>query len=109
DVLHGQRDLLHAVGRSQSGAGRHRAHGRGVCGLLAGVPAGHLGDVRGPRNILVGLAFAEAVGVAAYTLVHSFGAFLLVACLVTTVDRASNALCVTWGWPGWLAVGAVFA
>ncbi len=64
----------------------------GLCGLLAGVPAGHLGDVRGPRNILVGLAFAEAVGVAAYTLVHSFVAFLLVACLVTTVDRASNAV-----------------
>jgi MFS family permease len=64
----------------------------GLCGLLAGVPAGHLGDVRGPRNILVGLAFAEAVGVAAYTLVHSFAAFLLVACLVTTVDRASNAV-----------------
>jgi MFS family permease len=94
------------LGPAQVGIGLTVA---GLCGLLAGVPAGHLGDVRGPRNILVGLAFAEAVRVAAYTLVHSFGAFLLVACLVTTVDRASNALCITWGWPGWLAVGAVFA
>jgi MFS family permease len=64
----------------------------GLCGLLAGVPAGHIGDVRGPRNILVGLAFVEGAGVAAYTLVHGFLGFLLLACLVTTVDRAGNAV-----------------
>ncbi len=64
----------------------------GLCGLLAGIPAGHLGDVRGPRNLVVGLAFVEALGVAAYTLVDGFLAFLLVACLVTTVDRSSNAV-----------------
>jgi MFS family permease len=64
----------------------------GLCGLLAGVPAGHLGDVHGPRNLIVGLALVEAVGVAAYALVDSFAVFLVVACLVTTVDRASNAV-----------------
>jgi MFS family permease len=64
----------------------------GLCGLLAGVPAGHLGDVRGPRNILVGLAVVEGVGVAAYTLVDGFLGFLLLACVVTTVDRAANAV-----------------
>src|SRR5690349_25104390 len=64
----------------------------GLCGLLAGVPAGHLGDVHGPRNLIVGLALAEGVGVAAYALVDSFAVFLVVACLVTTVDRASNAV-----------------
>jgi MFS family permease len=64
----------------------------GLCGLLAGVPAGHLGDVRGPRNILVGLALVEGAGVAAYTLVDGFAGFLVLACLVTTVDRAGNAV-----------------
>jgi len=64
----------------------------GLCGLLAGVPAGHLGDVRGPRNVLVALALVEGIGVAVYTLVSSFAAFLTVACLVTTVDRAGNAV-----------------
>jgi MFS family permease len=64
----------------------------GLCGLLAGVPAGHLGDVHGPRNILVGLAFVEGLGVLAYTVVHSFVAFVIVASLVTTVDRAANAV-----------------
>jgi MFS family permease len=64
----------------------------GLCGLLAGVPAGHLADVRGPRNILVALALAQGVGVAAYTLVDGFVAFLLLACVVTTLDRAGNAV-----------------
>ena len=64
----------------------------GMCGLVAGIPAGHLGDVRGPRNVLVGLALAEGAGVAAYTLVHGFLAFVLVASVVTTVDRSANAV-----------------
>lgn len=64
----------------------------GLCGLLAGIPAGHVGDIRGPRNLLVGLAFVEAVGIAAYTVVDSFVAFLLVACIVVTVDRSANAV-----------------
>lgn len=64
----------------------------GLCGLLAGIPAGHLGDVRGPRNVLVALALAQGVGVAAYTLVDGFAAFLLLACAVTTLDRAGNAV-----------------
>ncbi|MGZ4590932.1 MAG: MFS transporter [Actinomycetes bacterium] len=62
----------------------------GVLGLLAGVPAGHLGDVRGPRNLLIGLAVVEAAGVALYTVVDSFLGFLVAACLVTVVDRSAN-------------------
>lgn len=62
----------------------------GLFGLLAGVPAGHLGDVRGPRNLLAGLALAEGVGVAAYALVDGFVGFLLVACTVTMLDRSAN-------------------
>jgi MFS family permease len=64
----------------------------GLCGLVAGIPAGHLGDVRGPRNVLVGLALAEGAGVAAYALVDGFLAFVLVASVVTTVDRSANAV-----------------
>lgn len=64
----------------------------GLCGLVAGIPAGHLGDVRGPRNVLVGLALAEGAGVAAYTVVDGFVAFVLVASVVTTVDRSANAV-----------------
>lgn len=64
----------------------------GLLGLLAGVPAGHLGDVRGPRNLLVALALVEGVGVAAYTVVDGFATFLLAACVVTIVDRAANAV-----------------
>ena len=64
----------------------------GLCGLLAGIPAGHLGDIRGPRNVLVGLALAEGAGVAAYALVDGFLAFVLVASVVTTVDRSANAV-----------------
>ena len=64
----------------------------GLCGLLAGIPAGHLGDIRGPRNVLVGLALGEGAGVAAYALVDGFLAFVLVASVVTTVDRSANAV-----------------
>ena len=64
----------------------------GLCGLLAGIPAGHLGDIRGPRNVLVGLALAEGAGVAAYALVDGFLAFVFVASVVTTVDRSANAV-----------------
>jgi MFS family permease len=76
----------------------------GLCGLLAGVPAGHLGDVHGPRDILVGLAMLEGLGVAAYTLVDGFLGFVLLACLVTTLDRSANAvrsgMIATLGEPG---------
>lgn len=62
----------------------------GLLGLLSGVPAGHLADVRGPRNLLVGLAVVEGAGVATFALVRGFWAFLVIASLVTVVDRAGN-------------------
>ncbi|MCK2214343.1 MFS transporter [Actinomadura sp. ATCC 31491] len=52
-----------------------------AAGMLAGVPLGHLADRRGPRGVAVALAVATAAAVAAFALVRSFEAFLLVACL----------------------------
>jgi MFS family permease len=62
----------------------------GLLGLLSGIPAGHLADRRGAREVLAVLMVAEGFAVACLTLVHAFPAFLLVTCAYTVVDRASN-------------------
>ena len=75
----------------------------GVFGLLAGVPAGHLADVRGPRNLLAALAIAEGAAVALYPLARGFAEFVVIASVVTTLDRSSlavrNALIASIGAP----------
>ena len=75
----------------------------GVFGLLAGVPAGHLADLRGPRNILAALSIAEGVGVALYPLARGFAEFVVIASVVTTLDRSGlavrNALIASIGSP----------
>jgi predicted MFS family arabinose efflux permease len=62
----------------------------GFLGLLAGIPFGHLGDRRGAREVLVVLMLAEGAAMAALTLVHSFGWFLLVTSAYTVLDRGAN-------------------
>ncbi|SDG49019.1 Predicted arabinose efflux permease, MFS family [Lentzea fradiae] len=52
-------------------------------GTFASVPLGHLADRRGPRGVAVLLAVATAVAVAAFALIRSFPAFLVVACVYT--------------------------
>ena len=64
----------------------------GGVGVLAGVPFGHAADRLGVRGVLIALLLAEAAGTASYALVGSFPAFLLVAVVTTTFDRASNAV-----------------
>jgi len=64
----------------------------GFFGLLAGVPAGHLADVRGPRDLLAGLAISEGVAVALYPLAHGFAQFVLIASVVSVLDRGSLAV-----------------
>ena len=61
----------------------------GLCGVLAGVPAGRAADRYGTKPVLIALVACQAVGTAAYTLVHAFPVFVVLACLVTTVDRGS--------------------
>ena len=62
----------------------------GGFGVAAGVPAGHAVDRFGARRLLPSLVLVEAVGLVAYTQVHSMATFLPVLCLVAFVDQASN-------------------
>ena len=64
----------------------------GVCGMLAGIPFGHLADRRGPREVLVALMLATGAVMAAYAVVGRFWAFLLVACLATLLDGGARAV-----------------
>jgi MFS family permease len=54
----------------------------GVVGLVATLPVGVLADRYGPRPVLIGLNLYRAAALAAYTLVDTFGAFVVVAGLV---------------------------
>ena len=64
----------------------------GLCGLLVGVPAGHLADRRGAREVLVALNVGAAAAMAAFALVGSFATFLLVACAYAGFSRAASAV-----------------
>jgi MFS family permease len=55
----------------------------GVVGLVATLPVGVLADRHGSRPVLIGLNLYRAVTLAGYTLVDSFGVFLLVTGLVS--------------------------
>jgi MFS family permease len=63
----------------------------GLCGVAASVPAGRAADRWGSRRVLLVLWVAQAAGMAAYTLVHSFPVFLVVVCAETALDRAASA------------------
>ncbi|MFI6849202.1 MFS transporter [Kitasatospora sp. NBC_00085] len=64
----------------------------GLCGVAASLPAGRAADRWGARPVLVVLVAVDAVGTACYALVHSYPAFLALACVVTAVDRGSAAV-----------------
>ncbi|MBD0691559.1 hypothetical protein BG452_35280 [Streptomyces sp. CBMA123] len=64
----------------------------GLCGVVASVPAGRAADRWGARPVLVLLVSVEAVGTAGYALVHSYPAFVALACAVSAVDRGSAAV-----------------
>ncbi|MFJ9461415.1 MFS transporter [Kitasatospora sp. NPDC101447] len=64
----------------------------GLCGVAASVPAGRAADRWGARRVLVVLVSVQAVGTAGYALVHSYPAFVALACLVSGVDRGSAAV-----------------
>ena len=80
--------VLH-FGTGQVGFGLTLA---GLCGVLASIPAGRAADRWGSRRVLLVLVIAEAVGMAGYAVVHGYVAFVLLACAVTAVDRASSAV-----------------
>jgi MFS family permease len=64
----------------------------GGCGLLVGVPAGHLGDRRGPREVLAVLMAGQGLAVVAYVFVSSFAAFVVAACVVIGIGQAGSAV-----------------
>ncbi|MFD0350219.1 MFS transporter [Kitasatospora aburaviensis] len=64
----------------------------GLCGVAASVPAGRAADRWGARPVLVVLVTVNALGTAGYALVHSYAAFLPLACVVSAVDRGSAAV-----------------
>ena len=64
----------------------------GLAALLVGIPAGHLADLRGAREVLRVLNLVEAGAMLSLLLVHSFAGFLLAATAYACVDRATNAV-----------------
>jgi MFS family permease len=64
----------------------------GVLGMAAGVALGHVADRVGPREVALALFGFEALGVALYVFVHSFAAFLAVACLGALAERGNFAV-----------------
>lgn len=83
--------FTHFVGLSaaQVGVGLTVA---GVVGLVVGVPAGHLADRHGPREVAVALILVQAVTMVGYVLVGSFAAFLVAAIAVIASTQASMAV-----------------
>lgn len=67
-------------------------------GLLAGIPAGRLADMVGPRTTTVALLVLLGVFVCGYPLVGDFVGLLLISCLILAAESATDA-----------AVGAVIA
>src|SRR5437660_487184 len=61
----------------------------GLVGLVAGVPVGHLADRRGPREVSVVLGVLAALVMAAFTMVHVFWQFLLVAVVENLVASSA--------------------
>ncbi|MEV0288855.1 MULTISPECIES: MFS transporter [unclassified Kribbella] len=64
----------------------------GLFGLLSAVPMGHLADRRGPRTLFVVLSLVLCGLSLLYLLVHTFWQFLIVAVVLTVVDRGAGAV-----------------
>ena len=64
----------------------------GLAGLLVGVPAGHLADLRGARELLRLVYVGQAAAMACLGLVHGFASFVAVVTVYTALDRSANAI-----------------
>ncbi|MEE1783233.1 MFS transporter [Streptomyces sp. SP17BM10] len=73
---------------AQVGAGLTIA---GLCGLVAGVPAGNLADRYGPRAVWLTSLVLQAVTMAAFVLIDGWFAFALVATLDRLAATAGSA------------------
>ena len=59
-------------------------------GMLTGVPAGRLADLRGPRRVTVALMVALGVAAFGYPLVDGFGGLVVVTAVVIGAEAAAN-------------------
>src|SRR5262249_10988430 len=64
----------------------------GLVGLVVGVPAGHLGDRRGPREVAAAMVAAQGVVMVGDLVAGSFSAFVVAAILVVASGRAASAV-----------------
>ncbi|MFE7530452.1 MFS transporter [Kitasatospora sp. NPDC057542] len=64
----------------------------GVCGVFAGVPMGRLADRVGSKRLLMVVGPLEALAVLGYAFVHSFAAFVALACVATVLERGAAAV-----------------
>ena len=64
----------------------------GVAGILAGIPAGHLADRLGAREVMIALTLVSAAWMAAFALVSGFAGFVVVGCLYAFFDRGAGAV-----------------
>ncbi|MFC5663322.1 MFS transporter [Kitasatospora misakiensis] len=65
----------------------------GICGVFSGVPMGRLADRVGTKRLLlVVVGPLEAVAVLGYAFVHSFVAFVALACVATALSRGAAAV-----------------
>jgi MFS family permease len=60
-----------------------------LVGLVVTIPAGHLADRRGPRELIAIFLVLEGFAMAAFVLVHSFGGFVAVA-IASSVLRSAE-------------------
>jgi len=64
----------------------------GLGGLLSAVPMGHVADRRGPRTLFVVLSLILCAVSLLYLLVQTFWQFLIVAVVLTVLDRGAGAV-----------------
>ncbi|MFF2191440.1 MFS transporter [Streptomyces sp. NPDC058157] len=62
-----------------------------VAAMAASVPAGHLADVFGPREVSSAFFFVQGVVTCAFVSVHGFGSFVVVAVLAGVAESAGGA------------------
>lgn len=81
--------FVRSVGLSAEEVGTGLA-AAGIAGVVGSAAAGRLADRWGARELFIAVALVQAALFAAYTAVHSFTLFVVVACLLGLAERAAG-------------------